>query len=108
VDLLSGFKKLIWLLIAISIFSFMLTGCSQIKKENTAIAGKYYSENNNDFIEFKTDGKLELKQEDQSYTGEYENKNNQITIKIEGGMEATGTIEGNIFTDNEGLNWIKK
>lgn len=101
-------KKRCLLILLIFIIAIpLLSACGG--SSNTSIVGKYYSEKGvNNVAEFKEDGTFHLTQDGQVFEGKYTNKNGTITFEVNDGSESTGKIEGNVFTDNDGIKWTKK
>lgn len=70
--------------------------------------GKYYSEeNNNDYIELKSNGEVVIDEDNAGYFGEYEVNGQTLLLKIEGVGGIKGTIKDGVLIDPEGIRWKK-
>jgi hypothetical protein len=70
------------------------------------VAGVYVSEKNpRDYLELKPDGTFFVQEGPMGATGKYEVEAAQITLKLDMGIAARGTIEGDTIIDNDGIRW---
>jgi hypothetical protein len=81
------------------------------------VAGTYVNKAGKEYLKLNADGsffiKLRKKPADPgdpflTTSGKYRVVGDQVQLELEGGGEASGTIKGTTFVDNEGISWVKE
>lgn len=84
---------------------------------DSPVTGTYINKADKEYLTLNPDGtcflKLRKKPVDMAnpfftVTGRYKITGDDVTLELEGGGEASGTIKGNTFVDNEGKTWMKE
>lgn len=91
------------------IFSLCLCAHGQSKK----ISAKYIQPNDRDtYFEFKADGTFYAQRRSsmgtKAVSGKYQLEGNIITCVLPTGQADRGKIEGDVYTDGDGIKWIKE
>ena len=82
------------------------TGCS-----NGSVAGTYVSERDRapkDQLTFAANGTFTLEEDGGTVSGTYRVNGRQISLATTRGQTLSGTLEGAIFTDQDGNRWTKQ
>jgi len=84
---------------------------------DSPVTGTYINKADKEYLTLNPDGTCYLKLRKASadlanpfftVTGTYKITGDNVTLELEGGGEASGTIKGNTFVDNEGKTWMKE
>ncbi len=84
---------------------------------DSPVTGTYINKADKEYLTLNPDGtcflKLRTKPADLAnpfftVTGRYRVTGDDVTLELEGGGDASGTIKGNTFVDNEGKTWMKE
>jgi hypothetical protein len=106
-------EKIITLLTA---FVLLIVSCAFAGSESP-VSGTYINKEDKEVLTLYPNGtfylKLRKKPTDPSNpfletSGTYKMNGEEISLEIKGGGEASGTIKGNTFVDNEGKTWMKE
>jgi hypothetical protein len=106
-------KRLISLITA---WVLIVASCSFAASE-PSITGTYINKADKEVLTLYPDGRVYLKLRKKptdpanpflEVTGTYKMKGDELLLELEGGGEASGTIKGNTFVDNEGKTWQKE
>ena len=85
--------------------------------DSSAVSGTYLNKADKEYLTLNPDGSLYLKLRKtppdpndpfMNLTGKYRMTGDELKMELEGGGEASGTIIGNTFVDNEGKRWEKE
>jgi hypothetical protein len=86
--------------------------------DQSGMIGTYINKSDNkEYITFSANGTFYLKQHKfppdplapfMEVNGKYAKSGDTVTLTLPDGGEGTGTIKGNIFEDNKGVNWVKE
>jgi hypothetical protein len=90
--------------------------CSLAGSE-TAITGTYVNKADKEYLTLNADGSFYIKLRKKpvdfadpflSTYGIYRMNGDEVMLELEGGGEASGSIKGSTFVDNEGKIWVKE
>lgn len=82
-----------------------------------AVTGTYINKADKEYLTLNPDGTCYLKLRKTptdmanpffSISGTYKITGDDVTLELEGGGEASGSIKGSTFVDNEGKTWLKE
>ena len=101
----------------------LLSASCSLAGSESAITGTYVNKADKEYLTLNPDGTLFLKLRKKpadsanpflNLSGHYRINGNEVMLELEGGGEAngtgeaSGTIKGNTFVDNEGKIWLKE
>ena len=81
------------------------------------VTGTYINKADKEYLTLNPDGTCYLKLRKTpadmadpffSISGTYKMTGDDVTLELEGGGEASGSIKGSTFVDNEGKTWVKE
>ena len=97
-----------WLLVGLVVVLLVSLGATIGCVSNSGIAGTYVNQDDDsEYLELKADGTYDLREGGADFTGEWEVEGDEIEITWMG-FVATGTIEDNKITDQDGKVWVKE
>jgi hypothetical protein len=101
--------------IVLALIFFMGSYC--LAAPESTVSGTYINKTDKEYLTLHPDSRVSLKLRKkppdlenpfQTLTGTYRLSGEEIIFEFEDGGEASGTIKGNEFIDNEGKTWLKE
>ena len=104
------------IIVVLAAFILLSVSCC-FAGSDSSVTGTYVNKTDKEYLTLNPDGSLYLKLRKtppdpndpfMNLSGKYRMTGEEITMELEGGGEASGTIVGNTFVDNEGKRWEKE
>jgi hypothetical protein len=95
----------------------LFASCSLAAGSDSPVTGTYINKADKEYLTLNPDGTcfLKLRKKPADFanpfftvSGTYKITGNDVSLELEGGGEASGSIKGNTFVDNENKIWMKE